>query len=96
MFGNNATGTDNTLIMTFNALGVAVAYGMLGLSIWLAPVDLSTKGFLGIGVLMLSLSLVNFVKYRFDARIAEERISQLESAKNEKILEDYVTDIKAV
>jgi hypothetical protein len=96
MFGNNATGTDNTLIMTFNALGVAVAYGMLGLSIWLAPVDLSTKGFWGIGVLMLSLSLVNFVKDRFDARIAEERISQLESAKNEKILEDYVTDIKAV
>lgn len=94
MFGT--TNTDNSLIMFFNAVGVAVAYGMLGLSLWLAPVDLSTKGYWAIGVLMLSLALVNFVKYRFDARVAEDRIQQIESAKNERLLEDYVSEIKAV
>ena len=40
----SAQKTDTTTIMFFNGIGVAVAYGMLALSIWLAPVDLSTKG----------------------------------------------------
>lgn len=80
----------NALIIQFNGLGIFVAYAMLGLSLWLAPVDLSTKGFWGIGVLLLTLSLVNFVKYRFDAALNEDRLARLEDAKNEKILADYV------
>lgn len=87
MFGNQS---DNALIILVNAAGVGVAYFMLGLSIWLAPVDLSTQGYWGIGVLLLTLALVNFVKYRFDARIAKDRLQQLETAKNEKILKDFV------
>ncbi|NSX56172.1 hypothetical protein [Parasulfitobacter algicola] len=88
--------SDNTVIMLFNLAGVAIAYGMLGLSLYMSPdVPLSTKGFWGIGVLMLSLSLVNFVKYRFDEKIREDRIQQLETAKNERILQDFVTADKA-
>lgn len=87
--------TDNGLIITFNFAGIVVAYGMLGLSLWLAPIDLSTKGYWAIGILLLTLSLVNFVKYRFDERISEDRIQQLEAAKNEKLLEEFVTDVKA-
>jgi len=82
---------DNSLITFFNGAGVAVAYAMLGLSIYLAPVDLSTKGYWGIGILLLTLSLVNFVKYRFDARLRDDRIQRLEEAKNEKLLEEFVT-----
>jgi hypothetical protein len=33
---------------------------------------------------------VNFVKYRFDARIAEDRLQRLEDAKNEKLMEEYI------
>ena len=83
--------SDNTVIMFFNGIAVVVAYAMLGLSLYLSPdVPLSTKGYWGIGVLMLTLALVNFVKYRFDDRLSEDRIQRLEDARNEKLLSDFV------
>jgi len=86
--------SDNALIMAFNGVAVVVAYGMLALSLYLSPdVPLSTKGYWGIGVLMLTLALVNFVKYRFDDRLSEDRIQRLEDAKNEKLLSDFVSDV---
>lgn len=89
----NPSRSDNTVIMLFNLAGVVIAYGMLGLSLYMSPdVPLSTKGYWGIGILMLTLSLVNFVKYRFDERLADDRIQRLEEAKNEKLLSDYVSD----
>ena len=85
--------SDNSLIMLVNLAGVLIAYGMLALSLYLSPdVPLSTKGFWAISVLMLTLSLVNFVKYRFDDRISEDRIQRLEQARNDKLLEEFVTD----
>ena len=86
------TNSENALIINFNLVGIIVALGMLGLSIWLTPVALATKGFWAIGVLMLSLALVNFVKYRIEDRVREDRLNRLEDAKNEKLLEEYVTD----
>ena len=87
----NATKSDNNLIMFINGIGVATAYGMLGLSLWLSPdVPLSTKGFWGMSVMMLTLALINFVKYRFDAKMSADRITRIEDAKNEKLLSDYV------
>ena len=83
---------DNTLIINFNLLGVVAAYVLLGMSIWITEIPLSAKGFWGIGVLLLTLSLVNFVKYRFDNQLREDRLKRLEDAKNEKILEEYVSD----
>ncbi|WP_108815397.1 hypothetical protein [Loktanella sp. Alg231-35] len=83
--------SDNGLIMFVNLLGVGIAYGMLGISLWLSTdVPLSTKGFWAMSVMMLTLALVNFVKYRFDERMSEDRIQRIEDAKNEKLLEDYV------
>jgi hypothetical protein len=89
----NSTKNDNSLIMMFNAGGVVVSYLLLGVSLWLSTdVPLSTKGFWGIGILLLTLSLVNFVKYKFDARLSEDRIARLEEARNEKLLAEYVAD----
>lgn len=86
--------SDNALIMFFNGFAVLVAYGMLALSLYLSPdVPLSTKGYWGIGILLLTLALVNFVKYRFDDRLSEDRIQRLEDAKNEKLLSDFVSDV---
>lgn len=82
----------NSVYTMFNMLGVAVAYGMLALSIWLAPVDLSTKGFWGMGVFLLTLSLVNLVKYRIDDRARADRIRQLEDARDDKLLSEFVSD----
>ena len=89
----NPTRSDNTVIMAFNGIAVVIAYAMLGLSLYLSPdVPLATKGYWGIGILMLTLSLVNFVKYRFDDRLSEDRLQRLEEARNEKLLSDYVGD----
>ncbi len=85
--------TENKLIMFFNLAGCAIAYVMLAISLWLSTeVPLSTKGFWAISVLMLTVSLVNFVKYRFDEKASNDRIRQLEDARNEKILKDYVEE----
>ncbi|MCY4179313.1 MAG: hypothetical protein OXC60_05155 [Litoreibacter sp.] len=95
MFGSH-TKNDNTLIMLVNLAGAFIALGMLALSLYLSPdVPLSTKGFWAIAVLMLCVSLINFVKYRFDERIAADRIERIEQARNEKLLEDYVANDKA-
>ncbi len=86
---------DNSLIMMFNLAGVVAAYALLGMSLYLSvDVPLSTKGFWGIGILMLTLSLVNFVKYRFDNQQRIDRINRIEEARNEKLLEDYVSDTR--
>lgn len=88
--------TDNGLIMLINGAGIAISYALLGLSLYLsADVPLATKGYWAIGILLLTLSLVNFVKYRFDNRLSEDRLQRLEEAKNEKILEEFVTTDKA-
>ncbi len=87
MNSNNNTG----IYIFFNAIGVATAYFMLALSVWLAPVDLSTKGYWGMGIFLLTLALVNLVKYRLEDRMQQERLFKLEAAKNEKIVQDYMT-----
>ena len=82
----------NQVYILFNGLGVATAYFMLALSIWLVPVSLATKGLFGMGIFMLTLALVNLVKYRVDARAEQDRITMLETAKNEKIIQEFITE----
>jgi hypothetical protein len=81
---------NNNIYIVFNAAGVAVSLFLLCLSLWLAPVDLSTKGYWGMGIVLLMGSLVNLVKYRMDARMQQDVVRQIEAAKNEKILKEYV------
>jgi len=84
---------DNGLIIFLNAAGVVLAYGLLAISLWLSTeVPLATKGYWGMGIVLLTLSLVNVVKYRFENLSSSDRIRKIEEAKNEKILEDFVSD----
>lgn len=84
---------DNALILMLNGAGVVVSYALLGLSLYLSTdVPLATKGYWGMGIVLLTLSLINVVKYRFDSRSSEDRIRKIEEAKNEKILEEFVSD----
>ena len=89
----NPQKTDNSLIIALNAMGIVVAYGLLAISLWLSTeVPLATKGYWGMAVLLLTLSLVNVVKYRFDAQSNMDRIRLLEDARNERLLAEFVTD----
>ncbi|TGQ16743.1 MULTISPECIES: YiaA/YiaB family inner membrane protein [unclassified Mesorhizobium] len=80
----------NQTYILFNTVSVGAAYFMLGLSLWLAPVDLSTKGYWAMGVLLLTGSLVNLVKYRTDERISAETTAKIEKARNDKLISEYV------
>lgn len=94
MFTNH--NNDNALIILINVGGVLLAYGLLGLSLYMSPdVPLSTKGYWGMGVVLLTISLINVVKYRFEMRSSEDRIRRIEDAKNEKLLEEAIMDTAA-
>ena len=89
----NIERNDNTLIMFLNGAGVAAAYGLLSVSLWLSTdVPLATKGYWGMGIVLLTLSLINVVKYRFDMRLDEDRLKRIEDARNEKMLEEAIKD----
>lgn len=84
---------ENALITNLNIAGVVIAYAMLGISLWLSTeVPLSTKGYWAMGILLLTLSLINVVKYRFDIRQSEDRIRRIEDIRNERMLEDALKD----
>lgn len=85
--------TDRGLIMFINGAGVVLAYGLLALSLWLSTdVPLSTKGYWGMGIVLLTISLINIVKYRFDSRSSDDRIRRIEEARDEKLLEEALMD----
>ena len=70
---------------------VGIAYTMLALGLAYMPVDLATKGYLAMGILFLSGSLVTIVKTMHDIKIGSEFTSKLEKARQEKILNEYVS-----
>ncbi|MEX0316738.1 MULTISPECIES: hypothetical protein [unclassified Ruegeria] len=90
------TRNENALILMLNGAGVVLAYVLLAISLWLSTdVPLATKGYWGMGVVLLTLSLINVVKYRFDYRSSEDRINRIEEARNEKLLEEALKDPKS-
>ena len=44
------------------------------------------------GIVLLTISLVNVVKYKFDQRMNSDRIKRIEDAKHEKMLEEALKD----
>ncbi len=78
------------LYVYLNLAAVIIAYAMMCGYLWYAPVDFSTKGYWGMGILMLSISLINVVKYRFDDMNRQDKINHIEEARNDKLLSDYV------
>lgn len=77
--------------INFNYLCVFLAYGMLSVSLFLMPVNLATKGYLAMGIIFLSGSLVTLVKTLHDLRIQTDITNKLERAKQDKLLQEYVT-----
>lgn len=84
--------SNNTVYMLFNGVAVLTAYAMLTISVIIADLDISTKGYWGVCVFLLTCGLVNLVKYRLDDRMQKEKLYMLEAAKNEKIIQDYIAE----
>ena len=84
--------SHSNLWVNFNYICVFVAYIMLGAALFFMPLDLATKGYIGMGVVFLSGSLVTLVKTLHDLRVEREATTKLERAKQDKLLQDYVTN----
>ena len=84
--------THSKTWINYNYFCVIVAFAMLGGSLVLMPINLATKGFLAMGIVFLSGSLVTLVKTLHDLRVQEDVSSKLERAKQDKLLQDYVTN----
>ena len=82
---------QSKLWISFNYACVITAYAMLALSLILMPVDISTKGYIGMGILFLTGSLVTLVKTLQEERINEAFTSKVERAKQDKLLSEYVS-----
>ena len=82
---------SNTWI-NYNYVCVGVAYAMLALSLYLMPINLATKGYVAMGIIFLSGSLVNLVKTLSDLKVQADLSNKIERAKHDKLLQEYVTN----
>lgn len=80
----------SNLWINYNYFCVFIAYAMLAASLFLMPVNLATKGFIAMGVVFLSGSLVTLVKTLHDLRVSTDVTHKLERAKQDKLLQEYV------
>ena len=76
--------------ISYNYACVFIAYIMLSFSLFLMPINLATKGYLAMGIVFLSGSIVSLVKTLHDLRVQREVSSKLERAKQDQLLKDYV------
>jgi len=76
--------------INFNYACVFIAYALLAMSLVLMPINIATKGYVGMGIVFLSGSLVTLVKTLHDLRVQSDVSNKLERAKQDKLLQEYV------
>jgi hypothetical protein len=75
--------------INFNYLCVITAYAMLAASLILMPINLATKGYLAMGIVFLSGSLVTLVKTLHELRLQDMTFEKIARAKQDQLLADY-------
>ncbi|GLQ21520.1 YiaA/YiaB family inner membrane protein [Algimonas porphyrae] len=73
----------------FNYLCVITAFGMLGASLVLMPVNIATKGYLAMGIVFLAGSLITLVKTLTDIRMQDMTFEKIARAKQDQLLSEY-------
>ncbi|MGJ4941630.1 YiaA/YiaB family inner membrane protein [Bradyrhizobium sp. HKCCYLS1011] len=72
--------------VTFTYLSFGASAFMVGLGVFLLPLELSVKGYLAMGFLMLVQSCITMTKTMRDVQESNRLISRLEDAKAERLL----------
>jgi hypothetical protein len=75
--------------VTFTYISFAASCFMVGIGIWLLPLDLSIKGYLTMGFLMLVQSCITMTKTMRDMHESGRLVNRIEDAKAERILMDF-------
>jgi hypothetical protein len=75
--------------VTFTYISFAASCFMVGIGIWFLPLDLSIKGYLTMGFLMLVQSCITMTKTMRDMHESDKLVNRIEDAKAERILMDF-------
>src|ERR1700710_311153 len=81
---NNQTHSQAWVAFTYISFGASAF--MVGLGIWLLPLDLSMKGYLTMGFLMLTQSCITMTKTMRDMHEGDKLVNRIEDAKAERLL----------
>ena len=81
--------------VTFTYLSFAASCFMVGIGIWLLPLDLSIKGYLTMGFLMLIQSCITMTKTMRDQHESGKLVNRIEDAKTERLLMEVERGVKA-
>ncbi len=85
----NQNTQHSTAWVTFTYISFAASCFMVGIGIWLLPLDLSIKGYLTMGFLMLIQSCITMTKTMRDMHESGKLVNRIEDAKAERILMDF-------
>jgi len=82
----NHTTQHSAAWVTFTYISFAASAFMVGIGIWLLPLDLSIKGYFTMGFLMLVQSCITMTKTMRDMHENDRLVNRLEDAKAERLL----------
>ena len=82
----NHTAQHSAAWVTFTYISFAASAFMVALGIWLLPLDLSMKGYLTMGFLMLTQSCITMTKTMRDMHESDKLVNRIEDAKAERLL----------
>ena len=82
----NHTAQHSAAWVTFTYISFAASAFMVALGIWLLPLDLSMKGYLAMGIVMLIQSCVTLTKTIRDMHESGRLVNRIEDAKAERLL----------
>jgi hypothetical protein len=82
----NHTAQHSPAWVTFTYISFAASAFMVALGIWLLPLDLSMKGYLTMGFLMLTQSCITLTKTMRDMHEGDKLVNRIEDAKAERLL----------
>ncbi len=82
----NHTAQHSAAWVTFTYVSFAASAFMVAIGIWLLPLELSMKGYLTMGFLMLVQSCVTMTKTMRDVHEGGKLVNRIEDAKAERLL----------
>ena len=72
--------------VTFTYISFAASAFMVGIGIWLLPLELSIKGYMTMGFLMLVQSCITMTKTLRDVHESGKLVNRIEDARAERLL----------
>src|ERR1700750_1900614 len=91
----NHTAQHSAAWVTFTYISFAASAFMVGIGIWLLPLDLSIKGYLTMGFLMLVQSCITMTKTMRDMHESDKLVNRIEDAKAERLLKELERGVRA-